>query len=150
MEILKNPTFIWFAVGLVMFVIEMAGPGLVFLFFGIGAWVVVLLNLFLVISINAQIVIFLVTSAMALVFLRKSLKKVFYGHKAGEQDLGEDLDGFIGHKVTVKEKILLGSGGKVELNGTLWEAEAEEEIDVGEKVKIVSKDNLTLKVERFN
>ncbi len=148
MEILKNPTFIWFLVGLAMFLIEMAGPGLVFLFFGIGAWAVVLLTLFLVIPVNMQIAIFLVISALALVLLRRFLKKVFYGHEAGEQDLGEDLDAFIGHKVEVKEKIVLGSGGKVELNGTLWRAESDEEIGPGEIVKIISKDNLTLKVKR--
>ena len=36
--------------------------------------------------------------------------------------------------------------GKVELNGTHWTAEADDDIPAGARVKVTEKDNLTLKV----
>lgn len=149
MEILKNPTLIWFVVGLVMFLLEMAGPGLIILFFGVGAWFVMLLTLFITMPINAQLAIFLIASVISLVVFRRMLKEAFHGHAADEQDLEKEMDDFIGHKVTVVEKISPSSGGKVELNGCRWEAVADEEIGEGEVVEIVAKENLTLKVEKL-
>ena len=149
MEILKNPTLIWFVVGLVMFLLEMAGPGLVILFFGVGAWVVMLLTLFLDISLNAQLAIFLGASVFSIVLFRNMLKKAFHGHETDEQDLDKQLDEFSGHKATVIEKIVPVVGGKVEFKGSQWEAEAEEEIAEGELVKIISKENLTLRVKKL-
>lgn len=49
----------------------------------------------------------------------------------------------------MREAIHPDTGGKVELNGTLWEAESSEEIAEGETVKVVKKDNLTLKVKKL-
>jgi len=39
--------------------------------------------------------------------------------------------------------------GKVELHGTNWNATADEDINEGEIVEIISKDNLTLTVKRI-
>ena len=149
MEILKNPTLIWFVVGLLMFLLEMAGPGLIILFFGVGAWVVMLLTLFLDLSLNAQLAIFLVSSIMVLILFRRILKKAFHGYEKGEQDLGEELDEFLGHRATVLERISLDMCGKVEFKGSQWAAEAKEDIGEGEVVKIVGKENLTLKVKKL-
>lgn len=148
LEMIKNPIVIWFLVGLVMLLMEMATPGLVFLFFGVGAWIVVVLLLLLKISLNAQLGIFLIASLLSLALFRNILKKTFHGHEANEQELEKVLDEFSGHKATVIQRIDPESGGKVEFKGSQWEAEAKEEIDEGEVVKILSKDNLTLKVAK--
>ena len=146
---IKNPIVVWFFVGLVMLLMEMATPGLVFLFFGVGAWIVVVLLLVLKISLNVQLGIFLIASLLSLALFRNMLKKAFQGNQIDEKDLGKILDEFVGHKAVVIEKIDLESGGKVEFKGSQWEAESEEEIAEGEMVKILSKDNLTLKVEKL-
>lgn len=149
MEILTNPTFIWFSVGLAMLLFEMAAPGLFMLFFGLGAWVVMAITLFINISLNSQLVVFLITSIISLVLFRNILKKAFHGHETDNQDLGIELDEFIGQKATVVKKIFPNVGGKVEFKGSQWEAVAKEEIDEGAIVKIIEKDNITLIVVKL-
>ena len=69
------------------------------------------------------------------------------GHAGSKQDLTEQLKEFIGERAVVKSKIAPNSGGKVEFHGTDWQAQSEEEIEEGTIVKIVGKENITLKVK---
>ena len=145
-EFLK-PELIWFLVGLVLLIMEFALPGLIIGFFGIGAWIVALVCLITDIGINTQLIIFIISSVLSLLLLRKWLKGVFVGHVKSKQDMTADLNEFIGERVVVKEKITPKAGGKVELHGTNWEAYADEEIEAGAIVEIIEKDNITLKVK---
>ncbi len=145
-----KPELIWFLVGLVLLVLEFIMPGLIIAFFGIGAWIVAiicLLSAYVTGSINAQLIIFIIASVLSLLLLRKWLKGIFIGHVKSKQDMTEDLNEFIGERVVVKAKITPKAVGKVELHGTNWIAEADEEIAEGTVVKIIAKDNLTLKVK---
>ena len=145
-----KPELIWFLVGLVLLVFEFIMPGLIIGFFGVGAWIVAiicLLSAYVTGSINTQLIIFIIASVLSLLLLRKWLKGIFIGHVKSKQDMTEDLNEFIGERVVVKEKITPKAGGKVELHGTNWIAEADEEIAEGTVVEIISKDNLTLKVK---
>ena len=145
-EFLK-PELIWFLVGLVLLIMEFALPGLIIAFFGVGAWIVALVCLITDIGINTQLIIFIISSVLSLLLLRKWLKGVFVGHVKSKQDMTADLNEFIGERVVVKEKITPKAGGKVELHGTNWEACADEEIAEGTVVEIIEKDNITLKVK---
>lgn len=145
-----KPELIWFLVGLVLLIFEFIMPGLIIGFFGAGAWIVAIICLFSTYvagSINTQLIIFIVASVLSLLLLRKWLKGMFIGHTKSQQDLTEDMKEFIGEHAVVKEKITPKAGGKVELHGTNWEAEADEEIAEGTVVEIITKDNLTLKVK---
>jgi membrane protein implicated in regulation of membrane protease activity len=142
-----EPEVIWCLVGLVLLLLEFVMPGLIVAFFGLGAWVVALVCLFTEISINAQLIIFIVSSVVLLLLLRRWLKGVFFGHVKSKQELTEDLKEYVGEKVIITEAILANRRGKVEFHGTNWEAEADEEIAEGSLVEIVGKDNITLKVK---
>ena len=145
-----KPELIWFLIGLVLLILEFIMPGLIIGFFGVGAWIVAIICLFSTYvagSINTQLLIFIIASVLSLLLLRKCLKGMFIGHTKSQQDLTEDLKEFVGERVVVKEKITLKAGGKVELHGTNWIAEADEEIAEGTVVEIIGKDNLTLKVK---
>jgi len=122
-------------------------PGLVIIFFGIGACIVGTVCFFAEISLNWQLVIFTVTSIVSLVLLRRVLKGMFIGHVTVKQDLTEDMKEYVGEKAVVVDKIMPSQAGKVEFHGTNWNAEADEEIAEGTAVEIVNKDNLTLKVK---
>ena len=150
METLKEflkPELIWFLVGVLLLLMEFIIPGLIIAFFGIGACVVAIICIFADISINAQLIIFIVVSVLSLLCLRKWLKGIFMGHVKSKQDMTEDLQEFIGEHVIVKTKIVPNMGGKVELHGTDWQADADQEIAEGSVVEIVGKDGLTLKVK---
>ncbi len=146
---LLNPVLVWFLVGLVMFIFELATPGLVMIFFGVGAWVVALLTLLLKIPLNAQLLLFIVFSVLSLVLFRKWLTQTFHGFVTNKQDPAQDLEEFVGHRAIVKEDIHPGRIGKVEFKGTLWEAEAEEELSKETMVTIVKKNNMTLIVKKI-
>jgi membrane protein implicated in regulation of membrane protease activity len=142
-----RPELIWFLVGLLLLLAEFAIPGLIILFFGIGAWIVAVVCLLTDVSLNVQLGIFIGASVLSLVCLRSWLKGMFMGHVKGRQDLTQDLQEYVGERAVVTQAIAAKQPGKVELHGTNWTAEADGEIPEGAAVKIVAKDNLTLKVK---
>src|SRR5947207_3344904 len=97
---LTNPILVWFLVGLGMFLLELVSPGFFILFFGIGAWLVALICFFKPLSLNAQLLLFIVVSLISLVILRNRLKGILTGHVKAEQDPTKDMDDFIGQKAT--------------------------------------------------
>jgi len=153
MDIIKEflrPELIWFLVGLVMLLLEFTLPGLIIFFFGVGAWIVAALcfaSTYVHDSINVQLIIFLVSSILSLVILRKWLKGVFHGHTGMEQDLMKDMEEFVGQRAVVVTKITPKKDGKVEFHGTNWNAQADMEIEEGVSVEILKKENLVLKVK---
>jgi membrane protein implicated in regulation of membrane protease activity len=76
-----KPEFIWAMVGLILLLLEFTLPGLIIFFFGVGAWIVAATCFFVDISVDAQLVIFIVSSVVLLLALRKWLKSVFVGHR---------------------------------------------------------------------
>ena len=126
---------------------EFAIPGLIVLFFGVGAWIVAGVCLLAAPSLNVQLGIFIGSSVLSLICLRSWLKGMFIGHVKGQQNLTEDLQEFVGERAVVVQAIAPKRPGKVELHGTTWTAEADTEIQEGDAVEIVARDNLTLKVK---
>jgi membrane protein implicated in regulation of membrane protease activity len=151
METLKNlftDEVIWFLIGIVLLIMEFATPGLVIFFFGVGAIVVGVVCIFLNPSFTVQLAIFLVSSVILLFGLRKWLKKVFLGRRSdSETELIDTIDNFVGERAVVLQKITPSVAGSVELHGTAWKAEADEEIKKGTPVEVIGKKNLLLKVK---
>lgn len=150
MENFLNEKVIWFAVGILLLVFELMFPGLIILFFAIGAWVVFLLLFLFNLSINSQLAIFLIASLLSLVLLRSYLKKYFGGHKTAQNTDDVLLDDFIGQKASVEEDILPPATGNVSFRGTTWQAEADEKIEKGGTVEIIGKRSIKLKVKSIN
>lgn len=150
MDVLKEfmkPEIIWFLVGIILLIMEFAAPGLIIFFFGVGACIVAIVCLFTEIPLNSQLIIFIASSVLLLLCLRKSIKSIFMGHTKSKQDMSEDLKEYVGERVIVKQKIVPNLPGKVELHGTNWQAQADVEIKEGTVVEITGKDNLVLKVK---
>jgi membrane protein implicated in regulation of membrane protease activity len=140
-----TPQVIWFAVGFILLVIEFATPGIIIVFFGAGAWIVALVCLFFDIPLNVQLLIFIVSSIVLLVTLRKWLKQIFQLQTSPGES--EELKEFIGQRAIVSKEIKPRFKGKVEFHGSYWDAEANQTIGVGEPVEIVDKHNITLIVK---
>ena len=145
-EYLK-PEIIWFVIGVVMLILEFTMPGLIMFFFGVGACLVGFLCLLFDLSLNAQLIIFILSSIILLLTLRRWLKTVFTGRIKSKQESDEGLAEFIGERAVVIEPISPKVKGKVEFHGTNWLAKAEVEIKKGSTVEIVGKENITLKVK---
>ena len=149
MEKFLSPEVIWFLIGLVLFLMEFALPGFIIAFFGAGAWVVSILNLVANPSINMQLLVFILSSVILLLLLRRYVKGLFIGGTDSEQDLEQKMDDFIGQKVLIVKEIKDGKRGKVEFHGTFWDAESDEDIEEGQKVEIVGKESIVLKVKKI-
>jgi membrane protein implicated in regulation of membrane protease activity len=139
----------WFLLGLALMLSELALPGFVIIFFGIGAWVTALcIWLGVADAFNTQLVIFLASSIASLVLFRKKGRDYFQGRVSGKLDDVAKLDDVRGERAVVVEDILPSAlAGKVELHGTNWNAIAEAEIKKGTPVEILERKDLTLRVK---
>ena len=139
----------WFLIGLGVMLVELALPGFVIIFFGIGAWITALFTWLGVLdSLNAQLLAFVGASIASLLALRGWLQRTLQG-RVSDQELSETrLDDFVGNKARVAVAISPDStDGRVDFRGTQWAASAKVAIPAETTVRIVSKDNLTLQVK---
>jgi len=144
MEILSNPAVIWFLVGLGLLLLELVLPGFVVMFFGVGAWVTAISYAIFHPELNIQILIFLISSLLGLILLRKSLKKRFFDRT--DQEIEDQLEEFIGRKALVIDDFANGHG-MVEFKGTRWKAEGSSDLKAGDGVIVQAKEGLTLIVK---
>ena len=63
-ELFSKPEIIWFFIGLLLALLEFGIPGLIILFFGIGAWVTALSCMLFDVGLNGQIIIFIISSLL--------------------------------------------------------------------------------------
>ena len=139
---MPSPTFWWIIIGLTLMLCEFAVPGLVFLFFGIGAIITGLFALFIP-SLNLQLALFSLFSLLFLFGLRRILKPMFTG-KTTDRNTDYMPEGMIGQRCTVETLIQPDSAGKVILNGASWRAESNETLQPGTRVIIQEQRSLTL------
>jgi membrane protein implicated in regulation of membrane protease activity len=139
---LKEPAMIWFLIGLVLIVAEFAAPGVVIIFFGLGAWAAALAVLAVEMSLFFQIVIFLVVSITTLLALRKRFVAV-------SENTPDMTDEFIGKQAEVEQPIARGAYGQVKFKGALWKAEttSDQVLEKGTMVEIVGYESIILKVK---
>jgi membrane protein implicated in regulation of membrane protease activity len=140
-----SPIIIWFVVGLVLILMEFIIPGLVIVFFGLGAWIAaIFVSIFPEMAFWVQMMIFTVFSVGTLVLLRRTLKKRFFSNQEGAES--EGLDDYIGQTAVV-EKAIKNGEGKILFKGVSWSAYADEDISEGTKVTIIDKDSIKLKIK---
>ena len=138
-----NPSLAWFIFGFVLFLLELAAPGFIVFFFGIGAWLVALLLPFVELEHTAQLIIFIVSSMLFLMLFRYRLYDVI----AKTNSAGAQLqDMFVGKRASVVTPITPLHPGRVVLNGVEWSAQSNAPIAEGAVVEVVARESLTLVV----
>ena len=136
---------IWLLSGIALMIVEVATPGFVIGFFGLAAITVAALTKLIPMSQGWQWLAFSVLTILYIVALRKWLKSIFVGEK--NKSVGNPDDSSIGQIVKVTEDIKKNIGGRVDLFGASWMAVAETDIPKGATVRVIGKENLTVKVE---
>lgn len=133
---LFSPWLIWFLLGIGLAFLELQMPGFIVIFFGIGCWVVAGALLIWELTVAQQVVVFIVSTIVSIVLLRKFLMKIFRGLSSDTADDGFD-DFPKGVRVTVIRDITPGSNGRINYRGAPWDATSDEEIKEGETVEIL-------------
>jgi inner membrane protein len=144
MELFQNAAVIWIIIGFVLFLLEFVLPGLILFFFAVGAWIVGILCLFTDLSINQQLIVFLISSVVTILLLRKWLSKILWKRKHSTELLEDE---FLGKTAKAITSISPAENGKVDFKGTTWQAASEDTIEKGENVIIIGNESILLLVK---
>lgn len=144
MDNLLHPAAVWFIIGFLLFLLEFALPGLILFFFGVGAWIVAILVLIFGFPLNAQLIIFLITSGLSVLFFRKWVKNLLWSRKHSSELIDDE---FIGKTALAETAIAPGQNGKVTFKGSSWSARSEDMISAGEPVIIIGNESILLIVK---
>ena len=139
-----TPELIWFIGGVILIFLEFIVPGVILVFFGLGAILTSVLTWIGILpGATGQLLVFTVSSLALLFGLRKYASRFFKGDSSQEKD-----DEYRGKLARVTLDIIPGSpGGKVFFEGTDWKADSHVKIPAGSSVRITDKNNITLLVE---
>jgi len=143
-----SPILIWFLIGLALILSEFMLPGVILVFFGLGAWITTLtIWLGLTAGWGSQLLTFAISSVLLLVVLRRWFRARLFGYVGDDQSPEQNIDDMAGQKVTVMVDVEPGQNtGKVEYKGAAWSARSDEFIAAGSRAVIVAADGITLKI----
>ena len=140
--------WLWIYAGAALMLLELIAPGFILCFFGLSAATVGILRFAFgeAFTLTWQLAAFSLFSVLYIVLLRRYLQKVFVGGKVETKtDFDNESVGRLG-QVTAAIKPPLA--GRVMLGDAEWTAVADEPLEAGVHVKVVSQNNLTMKVVR--
>ncbi len=115
---------------------ELAIPGFVIIFFGLGCLGASIVAAIYPDSYSVQVAVFAIVSVVSLVTLRKMAVKIFVGRS--EDTDSEDLGNIpLGAQVTLDQDLEPGQTGRVHFRGTMWDAVTEDRIEAGSEAEII-------------
>lgn len=126
----------WTVAGFALIALETVLPGMISFMFGLGALVTALAVWIFDVAVATQLVIFGITSVLALVFLRRTFQKALHG-KSLEADRISTITSMVGARGKVTEAIKAGNTGKIQARGSFWAAYADEDLPAGTSVEVV-------------
>jgi membrane protein implicated in regulation of membrane protease activity len=139
MEITFSPWLIWFLAGVGVMLAELAVPGFVIIFFGLGCLGAAAVAAFVPEAYSAQVIVFLLVSVISLLTLRKVAMRIFVGGSESSQkdDVGNIA---VGARITVDQDIEPGRVTRVRYRGTNWDAVSLDQIAAGSEAEITGVD----------
>ena len=139
--------WLWMYAGAILMLLEILAPGFVIFFFGLAAATVGLAKFALgdAFTLTWQIAAFSALSVIYIALLRRWLKGIFMGDKVVTSAQIESE--YVGRGGKVTSEIAPPLEGRVIIGDAEWTAVADTRIAVGATVKVISQQNLTMKVE---
>ena len=136
----------WMYFGAMLMLLELLVPGFVIFFFGLSAATVGLLRLSLgeAYSLTWQIASFSAFAIVYLAVLRRWLKGVFSGTSKNDTAFERE---YVGRTGRVTSEIRPPLAGRVAIGDAEWDAVSDGPVPAGAGVRVVSQENLTMKVE---
>ena len=135
---------VWLITALILLIVEIFTVSFGVVCFSLGA-VFAALGAYLGLSVLWQLLIFSVVSFIAFAFIRPFVVKFLLKKK---DEVLTNADAIVGRLAVVTEEINPDKNtGRVKIDGDDWKAEASEIIAVGEKVEVIGRDSIILKVK---
>ena len=136
----------WLIIAGLCVIVESFTLGFFVFWFAVGALFALIVSLFTT-NIIIQSVVFVVSSTLLLLLTKPLIKKFVKSPKTKPTNVYS----IIGKEGIVLENIdNLNSTGKVKVNGELWSANSDNNIEKGETIKVLSVNGVKLKVEKVN
>ena len=135
-------SYIWFIAFIILLVIELMTVNLVTIWFAFGS-IAALITCFFTDSVVIQSIVFLIVSVIALLITKPLIKKF-----KGFDVTPTNSDRVIGKIGEVTKKIEKNQYGEVKIFGNIWTARSDEELSVGERVKVLGIEGVKLIVEK--
>ena len=141
---ITNP-WIWIYIGIGLMFLELIVSGFILCFFGLAAATVGVIRFIIgdAFDLTWELAVFSGLSVAYIFLLRRWFKRTFVGDKKGDADLGDDNIGRVGKVTAAIEPPL---AGRVMLGDSEWSAEADVPVAIGANVRVISQNNLTIKV----
>ncbi len=135
---------LWLLISGICIIIESFTMGFFVFWFSIGALFALIVSLFTQ-NLFIQSAVFVISSTLLLLFTKPLIKKMVKTQKTKPTNVYS----IIGKEGIVLEKIdSLNSTGKVKVNGELWSAISDEDIEKDTIVKVLSVNGVKLKVQK--
>lgn len=128
---------IWLGVGVAFIIAELAVPGFIVVFFGVGA-LIAGTTAFFGSSIQVQLMVFGLSSVALILLFRKTMARTFAGSDAEHDE--EETDHAIGRTAEVTEAIEPPHPGRIKFQGSFWTARSADAAPVGSMVRIIKRD----------
>ena len=137
--------YVWIIVMILAVIVEISTTELTSFWFAIGAFGALIVNLFTHDDLIAlKIAVFAFISIISIILLRPLLKK-----KLNSPTIATNVDSLIGKTVLVTATITPSQIGSVKIDGVEWSAKANESIEVGDFVEVISISGNTLSVAKI-
>ena len=135
---------IWAIVATLFIIGEMLTAGFALICFAVGA-VGGAIGAAAGASMEWQLGIFAIATFVAFLAVRPLLRRL-----SAKDEVATNADALIGRTAKVTECIEVDGRGRVAIDGDIWQAESDEATDIleGEKVEIISRESIILKVKR--
>jgi len=145
--IISNWWLMWTVVAVVCLTLEVSSGDFYITCFAVGAVCGVVASL-LYLPFWVQVLVFAVCSILSIWFIRPHLLHWMEARADRRVSNADALTERIGE---VSERIIMGGYGRVKIDGDDWKAESDSQQDIeqGEKVKVVGRESIILKVEKL-
>jgi membrane protein implicated in regulation of membrane protease activity len=132
-------TLIWFIAAAVFTLLELAVPGFILVFFGLGALITSISTAAMDLPVETELWVFSISSVVGLVALRRTLRATF-GGDTPSADASEVVSDLVGKTGTVTVAIAPGQDGSVKTAGTTWTARSSVAIAANSAVTVTGTD----------
>jgi membrane protein implicated in regulation of membrane protease activity len=139
MNLTSLPWLLWFLAGITVMLAELAVPGFIIIFFGLGCWGASVMAFFSPNSYSAQVAVFVIVSVASLMTLRRVAMRIFVGSSEGQETV-DSGNVPVGSRITLGQDLEAGQVGRVRFRGTMWDAISEDRISAGSDAEITGVD----------
>lgn len=142
---LQNMWQAWAIVAVICLILELTSGDFFIICFSIGG-IIAAVGAAIGLNVYWQLAIFAVFSLAAIFTVRPVALRWLHKNEPNKQS---NADALIGRKGRVTEAIKQGASGYVQIDGDLWKAVSDSDIEEGANVTVIGRESTIITVEKF-